>query len=121
MSDAVYPEREIDPAELEKLTEMLMSGEISCDTYFWMQGIESALDRLEDRRDSMPRRQYYAIRSSMERRLMGLDAPKTDRRRRKKQPAPEPVDEPVDSYFEIVNGATGKRVRIPFYSKNRVA
>jgi hypothetical protein len=121
VSEAVYPDREIDPAELEKLTEMLMSGEICCDTYFWMQGIESALDRLEDRRDSMPRRQYYAIRSSMERRLMGLDAPKTDRRRRKKQAEPEPAVETADSYFEIANAATGKTVRIPFNSKHRAA
>lgn len=121
MSEAAYPDREIDADELEKLTEMLMAGEISCDTYFWMQGIESALDRLEDRRDSMPRRQYYAIRSSMERRLMGLDAPKTDRRRRKKQPAPDPVSEPVDSYFEIVSASTGKTVRISFNSKDRAA
>jgi hypothetical protein len=116
-----YPDREIDADELEKLTEMLMAGEICCDTYFWMQGVESALDRLEDRRDTMPRRQYYAIRSSMERRLMGLDEPKTTRRRRKKQSEPEPTVETADSYFEIANTATGKRVRIPYNSKQRVA
>lgn len=120
MSEA-YADREIDADELEKLTEMLMSGEICCDTYFWMQGIESALDRLEDRRDTMPRRQYYAIRASMERRLMCLDAPKTARRRRKKQAAPEPAIEPVDSYFEVSNASTGRKVRIPYNSKNRVA
>lgn len=113
-----YPDMDAPPAELEKLTQMLIAGEICLDTFLWMQGVESALDRLEARKPFMDRKRYFAIKASMERKFAGLDLPK---KRRKKKQVTETIVDTADAYFEIENMATSRKLRIPFSSKNRVA